>query len=97
MIHKKMDKLIRKLYSDLLLKFCSGEYKDYSENDFDDFVYEQIIRVFKLSVNELLSCNSMSMSKLIEAHFEYKDKLKALKNLLSVYCVEKGYIEDLSD
>ena len=39
----------------------------------------------------------MSMSKLIEAHFEYKDKLKALKNLLSVYCVEKGYTEDLSD
>ena len=69
MIHKKMDTVIRKWYGELLLKFCSGEYQqDYGDEDFSDFIYEQIIQKFKLSVNELLVCNEMSMIKLIETN-----------------------------
>lgn len=97
MIHKNMATLIKKWYSDILLQFCSGQYNDYSDQEFDDFIYEQMIQTFKISINELLLCNSMSLKKLIATNLGYKNKLRTLKNSLNVYCVEKGYTEDLSD
>lgn len=46
----------------------------------------------KLSVNELLVCNEMSVSSLITAHRGYQTKLKDFKKAISDHCQEMGYI-----
>ena len=50
------------------------------------------IHSFKLSTNELLICNEMSVSSLITEHRGYGTKLKEFKKVLADYCQEMGYI-----
>lgn len=89
-IHKCMDKPIRKWYSQVLLSFCKGEYEGYDEPE--DVITEQMIQSFKLSTNELLICNEMSVSRLITEHRGYQTKLKAFKKAVNDFCQEMGYI-----
>ena len=74
----------------MLLSFCKGEYEGYE--DPKDVIAEQMIQTFKLSINELLVCNEMSVSGLITEHRVYEAKLKAFKKALKEYCQEMGYI-----
>lgn len=90
MIHRCMNKPIRKWYEQVLLNFCEGEYEGYDEPK--DIIYEQMIQSFKLSTNELLICNEMSVSNLITAHRGYQTKLKEFKKVVTGYCKELGYI-----
>lgn len=90
MIHRCMNKPIRKWYEQVLLSFCAGEYEGYDEPK--DIIFEQMIQSFKLSTNELLICNEMSVSSLITAHRGYQTKLKEFKKAVAEYCQELGYI-----
>ena len=89
-IHRCMNSLIRKWYGQVLLSFCKGEYEGY--DDPKDVIVEQMIQTFKLSTNELLICNEMSVSGLITEHRGYEAKLKAFKKELKEYCQEMDYI-----
>lgn len=89
-IHRCMDGQIRKWYSQVLLSFCAGEYDDYDEPK--AFIVEQMIQNFKLSVNELLVCNEMSVSSLITQHRGYQDKLKNFKKAMASHCEDLGYV-----
>ena len=89
-IHQNMDRPIRKWFQQVLLSFCAGEYEGYDKPQ--DFVFEQMIQSFKLSTNELLVCNEMSVSALITAHRGYQAKLKEFKKAVTEYCQELGYI-----
>lgn len=55
-------------------------------------IIRELIQSFKLSVNELLVCNEMSVSGLITAHRGYQTKLKDFKKAISDHCQEMGYI-----
>lgn len=90
MIHRCMNKPIRKWYEQVLLSFCAGEYEGYDEPK--DIISEQMIQSFKLSTNELLVCNEMSVSSLITAHRGYQAKLKDFKKAIADHCQEMGYI-----
>lgn len=90
MIHRCMNKPIRKWYEQVLLSFCAGEYEGYDEPK--DIISEQMIQSFKLSTNELLVCNEMSVSSLITAHRGYQAKLKDFKKAMADHCQEMGYI-----
>ena len=85
-----MNNPIRKWYEQVLLSFCAGEYEGYDEPK--DIISEQMIQSFKLSTNELLICNEMSVSSLITAHRGYQTKLKEFKKVVTRYCQELGYI-----
>ena len=85
-----MDKLIRKWFSNVLLSFCQGGYDGYDNPK--DVISEQMIQSFKLSANELLVCNEMSVSGLITAHRDYQTKLKDFKKAIFDHCQEVGYI-----
>ena len=89
-IHRCMVRLIRKWYGQVLISFCKGEYEGY--DDPKDFIVEQMIQTFKLSTNELLICNEMSVSNLITEHRGYEAKLKAFKKTVKEYCQEMGYV-----
>lgn len=43
-----------------ILKFCKGEHDGYDNSE--DFINEQMVQSFKLSINELLVCNEMRVS-----------------------------------
>ena len=89
-IHNKMDVCIRKWYSQVLVSFCKGGYEGYDNPK--DVILEQMIQSFKLSANELLVCNEMSVSSLITAHRGYQAKLKDFKKAIADHCQEMGYI-----
>lgn len=89
-IHNQMDGCIRKWYKKVLLDFCEGKYEDYDNPK--DVILEQMIQSFKLSVNELLVCNEMSVSSLNTVHKDYQTKLKDFKKAVFDYCQEMGYI-----
>lgn len=89
-IHRCMDKSIRKWYEQVLLKFCEDEYEGY--DDPKDIIIEQMVQSFKLSLNELRVCNEMSVAGLITAHRSYQTKLKDFKQSVAEYCQESGYI-----
>ncbi len=89
-IHNKMDACIRKWYKQVLLSFCKGEYEGY--NNPKDVILELMIQSFKLSVNELLVCNEMSVNGLITEHKLYLAKLKDFKKAVTEHCQEMGYI-----
>lgn len=89
-IHRCMDKLIRKWFSELLLSFCQGEYDGYDNPK--DVILEKMILSFNLSVNELLVCNEMSVNSLITAHRGYQTKLKDFKKAVFDHCQEMGYV-----
>ena len=90
-IHKCMNDSIRKWFSEVLISFCAGEFDGYS--DARDLLIEQMIQSFKLSVNELLICNEMSVSHMVSVHRGYQTKLKGFKDVLKSYCKEMGYIQ----
>lgn len=89
-IHRCMNLPIRKWYGQVLLSFCRGEYEGYDSPE--DFIYEQMVQSFKLSINELLICNEMSVGSLITSHRGYQSKLKGFKTAVTNYCQERGYI-----
>lgn len=89
-IHRCMDTLIRKWYEQVLISFCKGEYEEYDNPK--DIIAEQMIQSFKLSTNELLVCNEMSVSNLITDHRGYQTKLKDFKKAIFNHCQEMGYI-----
>lgn len=89
-IHDCMNTQIRKWYSEVLLSFCAGEYDDYDEPK--EFIDEEMIQNFKLSVSELLVCNEMSVSTLITQHRGYQQRLKNFKKAMLLYCQNAGYI-----
>ena len=89
-IHRCVDTIIRKWYEQVLISFCKGEYEEYDNPK--DIIAEQMIQSFKLSTNELLVCNEMSVSSLITAHRGYQTKLKDFKKAIADYCQELGYI-----
>lgn len=89
-IHRCMDTLIRKWYEQVLISFCKGEYEEYDNPK--DIIAEQMIQSFKLSTNELLVCNEMSVSSLITEHRGYQTKLKDFKKAVTDHCQDMGYI-----
>lgn len=89
-INKCLEKLVRRWYAQVLISFCKGEYDGYNEPI--DLITEYMLQSFKLSINELLICNDMSISSLITEHRGYEKKLKAFKKALSEYCQNAGYI-----
>lgn len=89
-IHNKMDACIRKWYEQVLLSFCNSEYEGYDNPK--DVILEQMVQSFKLSVNELLICNEMSVNNLISAHREHQEKLKDFKKAVTDHCQDMGYI-----
>lgn len=90
-IHKCMNSNIRSWYEKMLINFCAGKYDGY--NNARDLLIEQMIQSFKLSVNELLICNEMSVNPLIKDNMKYKEKLRNFKQTVNEYCREMGYIE----
>ena len=90
-IHRCMNNAIRKWYSEILISFCAGKCDGY--NEARDLLTEQMIQSFKLSVNELLICNEMSVRTLITAHRGYQAKLENFKDTVKNYCQEMGYVE----
>lgn len=88
-INRAMKKLIRKWYKQVLVSYCNGEYDEYDNHE--DFISEQMIQSFKLSINELIICNEMSISSLISEHRGYEKKLKEFKKNLSAFCQNMGY------
>lgn len=89
-IHKCMSQQIRIWYSQVLLSHCAGEYGD-EYKDPKDFIIEQLIQSFKLSVNELVICKEMSISSLITQHRGYESKLKKFKKAIEKHCIDMGY------
>jgi hypothetical protein len=89
-IHNCMANQIRMWYQDILLKYCSGEFDVYEDNS--DFIFEQMIQNFNLSVNELLVCNEMSVRKLTATNPMIRDKFKSFKLSLKTYCENQGYV-----
>lgn len=92
-IHKSFDKWIRRWYSAILLRYCAGEYEVY--NDPKDIIEEQMVQNFKLSTNELLICNEMSVRTLVTTYrgqkgYEYR--LRKFKKAVKEYCQNMGYI-----
>jgi hypothetical protein len=72
------------------LNYCSGKFEEYVDDN--DFILEQMIQNFNLSINELLVCNEMSIRELITANPTIRDKLKSFKGSLKTYCENQGYI-----
>ena len=88
-IHKCMDKQIRIWFKDILLKYCKGDFEDYS--DVNDIISEQMVHNFNLSVNELLVCNEMSLRDLISDNRHFENELKFFKNNIKKYVHDIGY------
>jgi len=90
-IHRCMEQPIRKWCGQILLSYCAaeGEYGAYTNPK--DFIVEQMIQSFKLSVNELRICDEMSVSHIIAQHRGYSKKLKEYKAAMTAYCAEMGY------
>ena len=86
---QRLAKPIRKWYGQVLLSFCKGEFDGY--DDPKDVIIEQMIQTFKLSTNELLICNEMSINGLITEHRGYQTKLRDFKKSVSDHCLEMGY------
>lgn len=94
-IQSCMNVQIREWYKGVLTKFCTGGYEEYSNPL--DIITEQMIKSFKLSVNELLVCNEMSIKSLIDSNKgdeEYISKLKCFKKTLNSYCHENDIAAD---
>ena len=89
LIHKSMNTSIRKWYKRLLLSYCKGEYEDYKNPA--DIIEEQIVQSFKISINELIICNDMSLRELITEHRNHQGKLKKFKQVMTEYCKNMGY------
>ena len=89
-IHRCLDPLIRRWYEQVLITFCAGGYEGYDNPN--DVISELMIQSFKLSMNELLVCNKMSLRSIVTRHRDYKEKLKDFKKAMQMCCKERGYV-----
>jgi hypothetical protein len=89
-IHKCIIHQIKVWYQDILLKYCFGEFEAYTDDI--DFIFEQMIQNFNLSVNELSACNEMSIRELASEKPDIRDKLMSFKKSLKNYCENQGYV-----
>ena len=91
-IHRCMESLIRKWYGQVLIQYCNGEgeYEEYDNPN--DVITEQMIQSFKISTNELLICNEMSVRNLISTYRNFQAKLEDFKAKMKQYCEEEGYV-----
>ena len=83
-IHNSMDKQIRKWFLDILLRFNGEEFSDYE--NISDIISEQMIQNFKLSSNELIICNTMSLKAFMEQDGVKATRIKEFKASVSQYC-----------
>lgn len=83
-INSKMTSIMKKWYLNVVLDFCNGKYNEYSNET--DFIEEQMVQNFKLSINELLKLNSVSLSSLISQRRMLKNKINKFKKSLNSYC-----------
>lgn len=89
-IHNRMDKQIRKWFKQILSSYCIGEFSEY--DNIKDIIVEQMVQNFKLSMNEILICNEMSVKELINENSEWEELLKRFKKEISIFCEERGYV-----
>lgn len=83
-INNSMDKQIRDWFKRMLVHFCNNGFADYTK--VKDIIEEQMIQNFKMSINELLVCNEMSVIEMITSNREYEEKLKEFKASVLAYC-----------
>ena len=76
-IHNRMDKQIRKWFKQILSSYCMGEFSEY--DNIEDIIVEQMVQNFKLSMNEILICNEMSVKELINENNKWEEILKGFK------------------
>ena len=76
-IHNRMDKQIRKWFKQILSSYCMGEFSEY--DNIEDIIVEQMVQNFKLSMNEILICNEMSVKELINENNKWEEMLKVCK------------------
>jgi len=88
-INRCMDKQIRSWFEKLLSDYCNDSFSDYEDEK--DIIKEKMIQSFKLSVNELLICNEMTVRNLITKYREFEPKLRKFKAAVTSYCDEFGY------
>ena len=89
-IHNCMETLIRNWFTELLVSYGNGDFDEYEKTD--EFINEQMIQSFNLSVNELLICNEMSIRSLISSNPELGEKLNLFKRGIKSFCENAGYI-----
>lgn len=89
-IHNRMDKQIRKWFKQILSNYCMGEFSEY--DNIKDVITEQMVQNFKLSMNEILICNEMSIKELVNENSEWEELLKTFKKEILTFCEERGYV-----
>ena len=89
-INRCMEKQIRLWFEKILLEFCNGKFSEYQDEK--DIITEQMVQNFKMSVNELLICNTMSIRDIVTEHRNFEPKLKKFKEAIASYCEGCGYI-----
>ena len=88
-IHNSMDKQIREWFKRILIDFCNDGFADYAK--VKDIIDEQMVQNFKMSINELLVCNEMSVKDIITLNRAYEKKLKEFKESILLYCQDLSY------
>lgn len=88
-IHNSMDKQIREWFKRVLVHFCNNGFADYTK--VKDIIEEQMIQNFKISINELLICNEMSIRDMIVSKPEHEEKLREFKASVLSYCQDLSY------
>ena len=83
-IQKCLNVLIRKWYCQIVSDFCVGKYENYL--DPKDFITEQMVQSFKLSVEELMFCKGISVKNLITSDKNLEYSLENFKLAINDYC-----------
>lgn len=89
-IHNRMETLIKNWFAELLVGYGSGAFDEYEKTD--DFINEQMIKGFSLSVKELFICNEMGIRSLISLNPELRETMNLFKQDLKIFCENAGYI-----
>ena len=82
-IQKCLNMLIRKWYKQMVLDFCMGKYENY--HDPKDFIAEQMVQSFKLSIEELMFCKEISIKKLVTYDKKLEHSLESFKLAINDY------------
>ena len=83
-IQKCLNLLIRKWYYQIISDFFTGKYENYL--DPKDFIAEQMVQSFKLSIKELMFCKEISIKKLSTGNKNLEYSLKNFKLAINDYC-----------
>lgn len=83
-IQKCLNLLIRKWYRKKVSDFCTDKYENY--HDPKDFITEQMVQSFKLSIEELVFCKGISLNKLSTGDKNFEHSLKNFKLAINAYC-----------